>query len=603
MNPSNGISPLRTGFTLILLAGCSLALVGRIGFLQIVQHQDYVQQADGNHWAKQTVQAHRGAVMDRDGNPLAVSTSRWEVSLDPSKFKSPLLRERAIAAVAASLGVSPPEVEGKLLVQPAPAVARVQSAQDVPLPASAAASSGYSGPVVISGNLDYQQGKSLAEKGIPGIIIQERTDRIYPESSLAAQVLGLLGRDQAGLSGIEMDYNRELAGAPGTLVYERDSLGNPIPLGFRSKVQPEVGGNLVLTIDRFIQRTIERELQAAIERHKAAGGTIIVMEPNTGAILGMASRPTFDLRNPNLSDPKSVDLMRNRAITDLYEPGSTFKILTMSMAINEGLVTPETTYMDAGPVTKYGPAIETWDFRHYGTQTMNQLLMTSNNVGAVWLAEKVGTKRFYEYANKFGIGQPTAIGLSGEAAGQLRTPADKDDWWPIDLATNAFGQGLSVTPLQMVTAISSVVNGGTLMRPFLVQRIETPDATRTFQPTSVRRVVSEDTARTMRAMMNTVAEQGGTTSYNVPGFRIGVKTGTATIPGVGGYRTDATIASIVGFAPYERPRAVVLVKLDAPKDSPWGSVVAGPVFSNVVRELMVYWRIPPTDSAMVGKLR
>ena len=601
MNPSNGINPIRTRFLLFLMAGCSLVLVGHIGFIQIVEYQDSARQADGNHSAKQTIQAQRGAIMDRDGNPLAVSISRWEVAIDPSKFKSSLLRERAIAAVAASLGVSPLEVEAKLLVQPAPAVARVLSAQAVALPAAGSAGSG--GPVVISGGLDYQQGKSLAAKGIPGVFIQERMDRNYPEGSLAAPVLGLLGRDQAGLSGIEMDYDRELAGAPGMLVYERDSLGSPIPLGFRSEVQPKAGGNLVLTIDRFIQRTIERELQAAIERHKAAGGTIIVMEPNTGAILGMASRPTFDLRNPNLADAKSVDLMRNRAITDLYEPGSTFKILTMSMAINEGLVTPETTYMDAGPVTKYGTAIETWDFRHYGTQTMNQLLLTSNNVGAVWVAEKVGTKRFYEYANKFGIGQPTAIGLSGEAAGQLRTPADKDSWWPIDLATNAFGQGLSLTPLQLATAISSVVNGGTLMRPYLVQRIETPDATRSFQPTPVRRVVSEDTARTMRAMMNTVAEQGGTTSYNVPGFRIGVKTGTATIPADGGYRTDATIASIVGFAPYERPRAVVLVKLDAPKDSPWGSVVAGPVFSNVVRELMVYWRIPPTDSAMVGKLR
>ncbi|MEK7215392.1 MAG: hypothetical protein AAB289_07355, partial [Chloroflexota bacterium] len=179
MNPPNGISPIRFGFTLVLLAGCSLALIGRIGFLQIVQYQDFAQQADGNHWAKQTVQAHRGAIMDRDGNPLAVSISRWEVSIDPSKLKSPLLRERAIAAVAAAMGVSPLEVEGKLLMQPAPAVARIQSAQDVPLPETAYTAG--AGPVTISGTLDYQQGKSLAEKGIPGIIIQERSDRNYPE--------------------------------------------------------------------------------------------------------------------------------------------------------------------------------------------------------------------------------------------------------------------------------------------------------------------------------------------------------------------------------------------------------------------------------------
>lgn len=603
MRSANGINPARTSFLLAGMGVSALLLVGRIGFLQIVEHRSYVEQAESNHRTKQAVQAHRGAIKDRDGNPLAVSLSRWEVSLDPTKFKSALIRERAIAAVAAALSVSPAEVEAKLLAQPPQAVARIQGASDVTAQGQMPAPQAASKPVVINGNVDFQQGRLLVEKGIPGIVVEERSDRSYPEGAIASTLLGMLGRDQMGLSGIEMDFDRELAGVAGSLAFERDSVGNPIPLGVRSEVQPKAGGDLVLTVDRYVQRVAERELQAAMERHKLAGGTIIVMEPNTGGILAMASRPTFDVRNPNLSDPKAVDLMRNRAITDLYEPGSTFKVLTMAMAVNEGLVTPETTYMDAGPVTKYGRTIETWDFKHHGTQTMNQLLMTSNNVGAVWLGEKVGVPKFYEYVRKFGIGQPTNIGLSGEAAGQLRTPADKDSWWPIDLATNTFGQGLSVTPLQMVTAVSAVVNGGTLMRPYLVQRIESTDGARTFQPTPVRRVISEEASRTMRAMMNTVAEQGGSTAYAVPGFRVGVKTGTATIPSENGYRTDATIASIVGFAPYEQPRAVVLVKLDDPKDSPWGSVVAGPVFANVVRELMVYWRIPPAGSAMVGRVR
>ncbi|MBI2887675.1 MAG: penicillin-binding protein 2 [Chloroflexi bacterium] len=577
MNKHPHLSPLRLHLVLFFMGLCTLGLVVRTGFLQIAQHQEFAQQADDTHWSRQTVPAPRGMIKDREGNPIAIAQTRWEVSLNPAQFRSAAARERAVAAVAAATGASPQDIQKKL-----------EQARDKPL--------------LVTDNLEYARGKALLGKSLPGIVAQERIHRTYPEGNLAAGLLGFVGRDGAGLTGVEADFNPELAGSAGTLVFERDSVGNPIPLGYRSSAPPAPGADLVLTIDRFIQRVVERELDAALKKHGAAGGTVIVMQPHTGAILAMASRPSFDLRNLAFSDPKAMDLVRNRAVTDLYEPGSTFKLITMATAINEGLVTPETTYFDGGPVIKYGRALDTWDHKHFGTETMTELLLHSNNVGAVWLSDKLEPERFYQSLKRFGFGQPTQVGLSGEAGGVFRTPKDQD-WSPIDLATNAFGQGITMTPLQLATAVSAIVNGGTLMRPYLVDRIEGPEGVRQFKPVAVRQVISAETSRTMRYMMNQTVEKSSVKTATVAGFHVGGKTGTATVPSPsGGYEPDATIASIVGFFPYESPRAVVLVKIDRPKDSPWGSQVASPVFSTVARELLVYWRVPPSEGVRVARI-
>ena len=606
MHSRNGISPWRLIVLLVALAGCTLALVGRIGYLQIIQHDEFVQQADENHWSSAPIPAHRGAINDRDGNPLAISIARWEVAIDPSKVTTKLQRDRAVAAVAKALGQAPSTIEAAVESaaaerQPVALVQSVETGAPAPGPTGGAPEEALPRPVMLTQTLDYGAGKVLADMRIPGVMIQERIQRMYPEGNLAATLLGITGRDKIGLTGIEADFDRDLAGVEGKLVFERDSIGDPIPLGYRSETRPKAGADLVLTIDRYIQRFVERELDAALKKHEATGGSIIVMQPQTGAILAMASRPNFDLRNPPVDDPDAVELFRNRAITDLYEPGSTFKLITMSSAINEGVVTPDTTYNDDGPAIKYGVPIQTWDYHHYGEESMTELLIHSNNVGAVWVSDQLGTDKFYEYVQKFGFGQPTDSGLSGEASGSVRTPKDVGEWWPIDLATNSFGQGLSVTPLQLVTAVSSVVNGGTLMRPYIVQRIESPNETRTIQPTEVRRVLTPEVSQTMRDMMLQVAEQGSIAA-KVSGFKVGVKTGTASVPGATSYTPDTTIASIVGFAPYQNPRAVVLVKIDHPQDSPWGGVVAAPVFSNIMREILVYWRIPPSHSALVKSI-
>ncbi len=565
------LDPLRLGIVLCFFSVCTLALVGRLWYLQIMDHQSFVQQAENNHRDEEKVNPPRGSITDKDGNPLALSIAGWEISLDSRVLlASEPYQKRTIPSLARNTGIS----EQTLLD-------KIREADGKAL--------------VLVSNFDYQKGNLLADALLPGVVMRETSRRSYPEGSVAAPLIGFIGRDGVGLTGLEADYQDNLAGTPGTFVFERDSIGNPIPVGYRAITSPKQGQNVVLTLDRYIQRIAERELNAAVTRHKADGGTVIIMNPHNGAILGMASNPTFDLTNLKLENAEAISNVRNRALTDLYEPGSTFKVLTMAAAINEGLVTPDTTYVDNGPVYKHGYNINTWDGAHWGTETMTQLLIHSNNVGAVWVSDKLGPDTFYRYVNQLGFGRPTGIGLTGEAVGQMRTPKTPT-WSPIDLNTNAFGQGISATPLQVITAINAAVNGGTLYQPYIVQGLQGTRTTQTFGATSGTRIFSSDTSQKLRMMMKTVSELGSPLAQ-VKGFNVGIKTGTATIPTAGGYLADATIASIVGFFPYEDPKAVVLVKIDHPRDSPWGSQTAAPVFSAIARELLIYWRIPPASDS------
>lgn len=556
----------------LLLASSALALVIRVGYLQIAQHDAYREQARAEHWSRQPLRPQRGAVLDRNRRPLALSVASYRVSLDPTSFRSEDARTRAVQRLA------------ELLHQPAETLlARVSAAPADDLR-----------PVTLATDVAHQHGLAVMESGLVGVIVEETVRRSHPEGSLAAALLGFVGKDGEGLTGLEADANRDVGGIPGSVLFERDSLGDAIPFGYRETTPPVDGSHLILTIDRYIQRMAEQRLDDAVKKHDASGGTILVLEPKTGAVLAMASRPTFDLAQLDLDQPPDQELFRNRAITDMYEPGSTFKVITMASAIEEGLVTPETRYFDGGPLNRGGWLINTWNGKHFGWESMTELLMHSNNIGAVWVADRLGPERFYRYLRAFGFGQPTNIGLSGEAAGQLRWP-DDPAWSTVDLATNGFGQAINVTPLQMVTAVSAVVNGGNLMRPYVVKAVEGPQGARTFQPVVVRRVVSEETSASLRLMMNAVSEKGETKLGMVPGYHVGGKTGTASVPKEGRYAADATIASFVGFGPLEDPRFVALVRIDEPKDTPWGSLVASPIFSALAQDIFTYWRVPPAE--------
>lgn len=554
------------------LAVMAAALALRVAYLQTVEHPDFRDQAAAEHVAQEKVIAHRGSILDRNGRPLATTMEVYDVQVRPDQIQRPA----ESAEILASILDMPYSQVLATVSRPAPGQ-WLRLARSVP----------------------YEAGQRIAALHWTPVRAEKRVTRLYPEGNMAPSVLGFVGRDHVGLAGLEADFNAELMGRHGSLLYERDSTGRAIPLGERRLTPPLPGSDVVLTIDRFIQRAAEIELDRAIAKHQASGGVVIVANPRTGELLAVANRPSFDLSQLDLEKPIDLALFRNRAVADQYEPGSIFKVITMAAAVDGGIVRPTTTYMDTGVVVKYGWPISNWDGKANGLTDMVGLLRFSANVGAVWVADRVGPARFYDYVRRFGFSVPTQSELSGEASGAVRDH-NTEGWRPIDLSTNSFGQGISVTPLQMIAAIGAVVNGGVLMRPYVVKELRGPGETRRWQPVAVRRVIAPESSTTLREMLHTSLEGGeGTKLASVPAYEAGGKTGTASIPVAGGY-SERTIASFVGFLPYGDPDLVILIRVDEPKDSPWGSVVASPVFRAIAQQAMHHLRVPPA-SLVAGK--
>ena len=543
-------------------------IVARLVQVQIIDHDYYTARAEEEHLRQTVIRAPRGAILDRNGYPLATTVDAFDVYVDPRSWENDAVARRGADVLAPLLNREPAELI---------AATRAQEQGD------------YLAAHALNGSV----GLELLKLGPPGVKLVDRSDRFYPEGDLASGLLGFIGRDQVGLAGIEADFDQELGGTPGIVYVERDGLGNPLPFGRRLFDAPAPGGDLRLTIDRYLQRLVEEKLDEALEAHEATGGTIIVMDPRTGEILAMASRPSFNLSELDLEDRSQTELYRNRAVTDVYPPGSLMKTVTMAAAIDLGLVTPESTYYDDGAAVMGGVTIRNWDLSAHGTTTATEFFQLSLNTGAVWLAGLLGPDRFYEYVQRFGFGESTHVGLGGEAGGLVRTNQD-EGWCRCDLATNSFGQGIAVTPLQLITAISALVNGGLLMRPYIVQEVAGPEDRRLFEPVVVRRVVSEETSRMLVQMMNAVVDGRDAHPAQVPGYRVGGKTGTSTYvdqPGV--------IASFIGFVPVEDPQFIMLVKIDEPQDARLGSVVAAPIFSELALPLLAYLGVPPDDVALV----
>ena len=551
---------------LVLSAG---GIVVRLAQIQIVDHDYYVTQAEDEHLHRTLIRAPRGAILDRNGYPLATTVTAFDVYIDPRSWSDDADALAGAAVLAPLLNREPADLI---------AAARAQE----------------QGDYLAARSVNATAGLRLLELAPPGVKAVRTSRRFYPEGDLASGLLGFIGRDQVGLAGIEADFEQELGGIASEVYFELDALGNPIPFGNRLGEDPVPGGDVRLTIDRYLQTLVEETLDDEVRRHEASGGTIIVMDPYSGEILAMASRPSFRLSELDLEDEDQAQLYRNRSVTDVYSPGSVMKTLTMAAAIDLGLVTPGTTYYDSGFAEVEGTVpIRNWDFSVHGTTTMTELLQFSLNTGAVWLTSVLGPERFYEYVKRFGFNDRTHVGLGGESEGLVRTHND-EGWYPVDLATNSFGQGISVTPLHMITAASALVNGGLLMRPYIVKEVAGPDGARLFEPVVVRRAVSEETSQTLVEMMRAVVDGVPGHLAQVPGYQVGGKTGTTTFVG----RSD-TIASFVGFAPAEDPRFVMLVKIDSPKDSPWGGVVAAPIFSDLAPQLLIYLGAQPDGEALV----
>ena len=556
----------------VLLGAMFLALGAsavRLWRVQIVDHDSYLEQAAATRDGAAAVVAPRGAILDATGYPLAISIDTWDVYLDAFLWRDRAQASEAAIEVASALGLD------------ADAVFALGTQRE-------------SGDELLVRQLPYEDGAALIEQGLWGVRLLPSSERVYAEGSLAGPLIGFVGREDEGLWGIEADYDHVLRGHPGLVISERDPLGRPIAFAPRFERTPVTGGDVRLTIDRFIQAIAERRLDEALAEHQAPSGSIIVMDPRTGAVLAMASRPAVALTAEGLGDPRLSSLVRDRPVTDLYEPGSVLKTLTTAAALDLGLITPETVYEDTGAVEVGGGAyvIRNWDFQAYGTVTMTEYLQRSLNTGAVWLSDRIGAESFYEYLHAFGLSEPTLIGLSGEAEGLVRTPAD-DGWYPVDLATNAYGQGLAATPLQVLTAVSTFANGGVLMRPYVVSSVVTAEGAREFEPVPVRQVVSGATASTMMRMMYDVVEGTAYHGARVPGYEVAGKTGTTLVSIPTGYDIDSTIASFVGFIPYERPAVSVLVKIDQPGgDVNLGGQVAAPTFARVAADIMDYLNVP-----------
>lgn len=551
-----------------LLLFLSFGALGLQAFLiQVVQHDDYMRQANDERAGKTKLLAKRGAIKDRNGYILADTVTTYKVFLYPQSLTSFEDKSR----VARSLG--------PLLNLPEARVLEVLSAPDRKR-------------TLLKDAVPREVGLKLQRLSLPGVELVLDPRRYYPEGSLAASLLGVVGQD-GGLSGVEADFDPELTGTPGTMLYERDTAGDEIPVGGRVITQPVDGTDLVLTIDRYVQRLIESELEAVLQETGADSGLILVQDPSTGAILGMANRPTFDLKNPDLSSDDKLPLLRNVAVTDPYEPGSVFKVVTMSAALEEGKITPDTPFYDSGVVEVNGVRIYNNDRNIYGQQSMTDILVNSSNVGTVHVSELLGPDLFYRYVKGFGFGQPTNCNLGGESAGIMRTPKDKE-WARVDLANNSFGQGISATPLQVISAVSAIGNGGKLMRPYVVERHGT-DGPRT-EPRLVRQVISDSTARQVTGMMEQVVERGLANQplAQVPGYTLAGKTGTSDTATAAGYDTTKVIASFAGFAPARQPRFTILIVVDRPQGAHHGGgTVAAPVFERIARDLLTYYRVPP----------
>ena len=427
---------------------------------------------------------------------------------------------------------------------------------------------------------------------LPGIALEPTTRRVYPNGSLASHVVGFVNGEGIGQAGVEAFYDEELTGKPGFLIRDQDPLGRNIPVGRYDPLPPQAGVNLTLTIERRVQHIAEQELEGALARVGATGGTILITDPRNGDILAMANRPTF---NPARLDEYAFigPSFLNPAISLVFDPGSTFKIMTMAAGLDAGVISPQSTHNLPNKYKYWGLEFRNWDDRTYPNQTMTGVLANSTNTGAIYVADRLGVDKFYAYVRAFGFGKNTGVDVAGEVPGFLKTRGHPA-WYPSDLAANSFGQSISVTPLQIAAAFGAIANGGKLVKPRVVKRRAYQSGqTVEVQPETVAQVVRADTAKVLMEMMYDAehavpANLALSEKYSTIG-----KTGTAEIPASGGILPDQTIASYIGFGPIEAPRVLILVKIDRPQKGTWGSAVASPVFRSLVDRIFSHLRIPP----------
>lgn len=528
----------------------------------------------------------RGLIYDRDGVLLATNGTMYYIEIEVRQLTETSRRE--IASVLSKLLVLPvDDLYAQLTYDwAANGQFRIRLTRDDPRLGRL--------PIRLDPTVATVLKEFLADPLAPdmtGLDLVPTYQRHYPNGTLAGHVLGIVNQEGEGFFGVEGYYDDWLSGK--SITVERTFL----PPDARLEPDPPAGVNLVLTIDADIQQLAEIALSEAIDESESEAGQIIVMDPRNGEILAMAAWPTLDPNDyePWLLKAEDDESAITPAVAAQFEPGSTFKIVTMASALSAGAVQPNDVFVDTGLIEVGGVPIRNWDYGAWGPQTMIGCMRYSLNVCLAWVAsQKLGTSTFYNYLTEFGVGQLTGIDLAGEVAGQLRTPRHPE-WTESDLGTNAFGQGVSVTPIQLITAATAIANGGVMVQPHVVLEVASPQGTYRPRPVVLGRPVPPEAAQTLTGML---AESlgGETRQAAVAGYQLAGKTGTAQIPGEKGYDPKWTIASFVGWGPLPNPTFIVFVRLDKPRSSPWGSVVAAPVFQEVVERLVVYLDLPPSPA-------
>ncbi|WP_298821449.1 peptidoglycan D,D-transpeptidase FtsI family protein [Chloroflexus sp.] len=579
--PVGRLARWRLQALLIVCFIITLIVIMRLVDLQVVRSFDLARKARLEIETPVLLAPRRGQITDARGTVLAMDVERQSLFAVPPQV--PAARKAEIALMIAGITGAPAE----------PILSALRSDRQW---------------VRLARWLEPEQAEQIAQLDLPGLWLVYEPMRFYPQATTAGQVVGALNLNGEGISGIEAYYDALLRGTEGRVEGEFDPDRNPIATSLSRTLPPQDGADLQLTIDPFIQQLAERELKQAVEEQNADGGTIIVLDPRTGAILAMASWPFFDPNRWQEYPPEVYG--RNPAIGTVYEPGSTFKMFTAAAALSSGAVTTATTVDDPGWVVRFGRTLRNFDGAPHGPLTLAGMIYYSSNVAALQFNELTGPEAFYRAITRFGFGQPTGVDLSGEESGIVNFYGGVG-YNPLTFLVNAYGQAISVTPLQLVQAAAAIANDGVMMQPYVVQQICRAQECERVQPREVGRPITPDVARAVREMLVEAANHyapvvwgprtgNWSDQWLVPGYRVGAKTGTASIPlPGGGYDPAYTIGSVLGIAPVDNPRFVVLVKIDRPKKDTLGVLTAIPVYYNVVDQLFRYAHLPP-DRALVS---
>lgn len=544
-----------------VLVAVHLAVVARLGYLQIVRHDDLARLAERQYSRTIPLRPQRGPIFDRNGQALAVSGEVESVFAVPGRIAD---RAEVAAALAPHLGERPRDLQDRL-----------QS--DRPF-------------VWLKRKLPPGVAQTVRGLRLPGIGTLPESLRFYPNRELAAHVLGFVGFDDRGLEGVELFHDRLLAGEAGSALAERDALGRDVSAQPVILKAPTPGQGVTLTLDATIQYIAERELETAWRSTGAKGGMVLVMDPRTGELLAVAIRPTF---NPNAYQLAAAEQWRNRALTDPFEPGSTFKAILAAAALEEKVVRPDDRfYGEQGVITVASKQIHDW--KKYGWLSFREVLKFSSNVGAIKVGLALGRERYYKHMTGFGFGSLTGIDLPGESRGQLRPP---QRWSGLSLATMSIGQEVSVTALQILAAFAAIGNGGRLMQPYVVRSFldDHGREARRVEPRAVRQVISPETAATLTEILTAVVAEGTGHKAVIDGYPVAGKTGTAQKldPATRVYSRKPGVLSFVGFVPASAPRLAILALLDEPKTVVWGSEAAAPIFAAVARQALRHLDVPP----------